>query len=123
MYVYADTDFFLALLKPSDWLKERAKEIREQFADQITTSEVTFIELMLLCKRFNLEPVKITSAAMKIGHLDDPVLLKAALNIEKGGNVFDSFHAAHCEESIISSDDVFDKLFGLTRINLEPEER
>jgi predicted nucleic acid-binding protein len=120
MGVYADTDFFLALLKPTDWLKEQAKMIFASYPDQITTSEVTFIELMLLCKKFDLEPVKVTSSVMKICRIHDPVLLKAALNIEKGGNVFDSFHAAHCDGSIISSDDVFEKLFGLQRVNLDP---
>ncbi|AHL23834.1 hypothetical protein BD01_2246 [Thermococcus nautili] len=25
--VYADTDFFLALLKPNDWLKENARKL------------------------------------------------------------------------------------------------
>ncbi len=117
--IYADTDFFLALLKPTDWLKTRAQEIRDQYGAQITTSEVTFIELLLLAKRFGLDPVKITSAAMKIAHLTDSSLLKAALNLEKGGNVFDSFHAAHCDGEIISSDGVYERLFELKRAKLE----
>ncbi len=117
--IYADTDFFLALLKPTDWLKTRAQEIRDQYGAQITTSEVTFIELLLLAKRFGLDPVKITSAAMIIAHLTDSSLLKAALNLEKGGNVFDSFHAAHCDGEIISSDGVYERLFELKRAKLE----
>lgn len=119
MKIYADTDFFLALLKPTDWLKEKAKKLKEKYKDRITTSEVTFIELMLLSNRFGLNPVKITSSVMKICGIDDSTLLKAAINIEKGGNVFDSFHGAHCLGEIISSDDVFDTLFGLERIKLE----
>ncbi len=121
--IYADTDFFLAFLKPTDWLKTRAQEIRDQYGAQITTSEVTFIELLLLAKRFGLDPVKTMSAAMKIAHLTDSSLLKAALNVEKGGNVFDSFRAAHCEGAIISSDDVFDRLFELKRVKLEEDSK
>ena len=118
--IYADTDFFLALLKPKDWLKDRAKEILEKYKGQITTSEVTFIELMLLAKRYNLDPVKITSSVMAICGIEDEKLLKAAIYIRdyKVG-VFDAFHAVHCSGAIISSDSVFDRL-GIRRIKLEP---
>ena len=64
--IYADTDFFLALLKPRDWLKNRAREILEEYRGRITTSEVTFIELMLLAKRYNLDPVRVTASVMAI---------------------------------------------------------
>ncbi|MEX2684266.1 MAG: type II toxin-antitoxin system VapC family toxin [Candidatus Sigynarchaeota archaeon] len=117
--IYADTDFFLALLKPSDWLKKNAERIKTEHEGDISTSEVAFIELLLLSKRFHLDPVKLTSAVMAICNIDDDKYLKAAINIVKGGNVFDAFHAAHCDGTIISSDDVFEKLFGLKRIPLE----
>ncbi len=117
--IYADTDFFLALLKPSDWLKKNAERIKNEHEGDIGTSEVTFIELLLISKRFNFDPVKLTSAVMAICGIHDDIYLKAAMNVAKGGNVFDAFHAAHCEGTIISSDDVFEKLFGLMRIPLE----
>ncbi len=86
---------------------------------QITTSEVTFIELMLLAKRYNLDPVKITTSVMAICNIDDERLLKAAIYIrDYGVGVFDAFHAAHCSGNIISSDSVFDKS-GIKRIKLE----
>lgn len=117
--IYADTDFFLALLKPKDWLKERAKKIKEEYEGKITTSVVTFIELMLLCKRYNLDPIRVTADVMAICNLDDERLLKAAIYIKDYGvNVFDAFHAAYCSGTIISSDSVFDKL-GIKRIRLE----
>ena len=117
--IYADTDFFLALLKPEDWLKDKARAILERYRGQITTSEVTFIELMLLARRYDLDPVKITASVMAICSMDDEKLLKAAIYIrEYGAGVFDAFHAAHCSGKIISSDSIFDKL-GIERIRLE----
>jgi len=117
--IYADTDFFLALLKPKDWLKDKAKAILDKYEGQITTSEVTFIELMLLAKRYGLDPVKITTSVMAICNIDDEKLLKAAIYIrDYGVGVFDAFHAVHCSGKIISSDSVFDKL-GIERIRLE----
>ena len=116
--VYADTDFFLALMKQTDWLKERAKKILADYSDNIETSIVTFIELMLLSKRFNLDAVKLTSSVMKICKYYDQVPLKAALYIEEGVSVFDAFHAALCEGTIISSDHIFDEL-GIKRIKIE----
>ncbi len=117
--IYADTDFFLALLKPKDWLKDKAKAILNKYKGQITTSEITFIELMLLAKRYNLDPVKITISVMAICNIDDEKLLKAAIYIrDYNVGVFDAFHAVHCNGTIISSNSVFDKL-GIKRIKLE----
>ena len=120
--IYADTDFFLALLKPKDWLKGKAKAILDRYEGQITTSGVTFIELMLLAKRYNFDPVKVTRSVMAICNIDDERLLKAAIYIKDYNvKVFDAFHAAHCSGTIISSDSVFDRL-GIRRVKLEGEE-
>lgn len=51
MTVYADTDFFLALLKDTDWLKEKAISLAKKYEGQITTSEATFIELSRLLRQ------------------------------------------------------------------------
>ncbi|AMM53360.1 PIN domain-containing protein [Pyrococcus kukulkanii] len=117
--IYADTDFFLALLKPQDWLKENAKRILKEYGGQITTSVATFIELMFLSKKFNLDPVELTVSVMEICKIRDERLIKAALYIKHYGlTVLDAFHAAFSEGVIISSDSVFDKI-GLKRIRLE----
>lgn len=116
--VYADTDFFLALMKQTERLKERAKKIRSDYSGDIQTSIVTFIELMLIAKRFNLDAIKLTSSVMKICNYDGQIPLKAALYIEEGISVFDAFHAAHCGGEIISSDHIFDEL-GIKRIKIE----
>ncbi|MEZ0319946.1 MAG: PIN domain-containing protein [Pyrobaculum sp.] len=43
--IYADTDFFLALLKEGDRLHNKALEILEKYKGRITTSVITFVEL------------------------------------------------------------------------------
>lgn len=65
---YADTDFFLALLKPTDWLKENAKLLLEEEKGAITTSEATYIELMLLSKKYDLDPERLTADMMAISN-------------------------------------------------------
>ncbi|QDA30839.1 PIN domain-containing protein [Thermococcus indicus] len=121
--VYADTDFFLALMKPNDWLKENAKKLYERYRGEITTSEATFIELLLLARKFNLDPMRITAAVMAITGLEDDLYLRAAYYMKEHGlNPFDAFHAAHCGGMIISSDKAFGRV-GIKRIKLEsPEE-
>ncbi len=92
----------------------------EKYEGRITTSEVTFIELMLLAKRYNLNLVKIASSVTAICGIEDEKLLRAAIYIRdyKVG-VFDAFHESYCSGAITSSDSVFDKL-GIRRIKLEP---
>ena len=118
--MYADTDFFLALLKGSDWLKGNAIKISETYKNDITTSEVTFIELMLLADRYKLDPITLTSNVMALCNISDSVYLQAAFYVKKGVNTFDSFHAAHAGKEIISSDRVYDKI-GLQRVKLEQD--
>lgn len=117
--IYADTDFFLALLKDKDWLKENAKRILERYKGQITTSVVTFIELGLLAKRYDLDVVRIFTSVMAICGIEDERPLKAAIYIRDYGLwVFDAFHAAYCREKIISSDSAYERV-GIERIKLE----
>ncbi len=116
--MYADTDFFLALLKGSDWLKQNASRIREVYKNEITTSEATFIELMLLAERYKLDPIDLTSSVMALCNISEPTYLRAAFHVKRGVNTFDAFHAAHAGKEIISSDGVYDKI-GLHRVKLE----
>ena len=121
--VYADTDFFLALLKPNDWLKENARRLYEEYKGRITTSEATFLELLILSKKFGLDPVRLLSAVMAIIEEENEDYLRAAYYMKEHGlNPFDAVHAAKCGGTIISSDKAFDRL-GIRRIKLEkPEE-
>lgn len=119
--MYADTDFFLALLKSSDWLKQNALEILNLYKKDITASEATFIELMFLSDKYNLDPVNLTASVMALSEEYNPVYLKAAYFIKKGAGVLDAFHAAHADGEIISSDRIYDKL-GLRRVKLEEKQ-
>jgi len=123
--IYADTDFFLALLKDKDWLQKTAMKLLHDWRGKIWTSPATLIELLLLSSEFHLDPERLLIDALEISELrggDPNVFLVAAHYIkEKGTTVFDSVHAASCGRGckIISSDKVFDKL-GLDRVPLEP---
>ncbi|SRR5579875_1774758 len=116
--IYADTDFFLALLKGDDRLKNKALGILEKYKGMITTSVITFIELGLVAKRYGLDVFKLFTAVMSICNIEDERIIKAALYMSENLNVFDAFHAAFSEGSIISSDHVFDKV-GIKRIRLD----
>ena len=122
--IYADTDFFLALLKGSDWLKQAAKRLLRKYHGQLWTSEVTLTELLLLAKEFSLDPRRLLVDAMGIARVDDRIarLYLTAANVikQQGIGVFDALHAAYCgNDQILSSDKVFDRL-GLDRIALAP---
>ena len=118
---YADIDFFLAIGKKEDWLKEGALALLEQYKNKIEYSEATFVELMLVSVKHKLDPVIITQSAMEICRMSNQIYLKAAFYISAGIGVLDAFHAAHVDEGeIISSDSVYDKL-GLKRIRLEEQ--
>ena len=114
---YADTDFFLALLKPTDWLRENARRIMKEEQGKIYTSEATYIELMLLAKKYGLDPVRIAIDVMAICNEGNSVYQAAAELITRGVGVFDSFHAVHSNGKIISSDKICRKL-GLKQIDL-----
>ena len=117
---YADTDFFLALLKPTDWLKENARRILEEEKGRIYTSEATYIELMLLAKRYGLDPVRIAIDVMAICNEKNGEYQAAAELISQEVGVFDSFHAVHSNGKIISSDKIYKKL-GLEQIDLSDD--
>ena len=120
--VYADSDFFLALLKGSDWLKKKAERLLSQYKGEIWTSGATVTELLLVAEEFNLDPEKLVVDVAEIAEVQggaEVFLIGANYMKEEGATVFDSLHAAFCgKDKIISSDKVFDKL-GLERVRLE----
>jgi len=116
--VYADTDFFLALLKEKDWLKGKALSLLREYKDNITTSIATYIELMLLSKKFGLDPVKVAVAVMEITRGFDERILRSSILISQGMGVFDAFHASFSDGEIISSDHAYEE-FGYRRVKLE----
>lgn len=121
--MFADTDFILALIKDTDWLKENALNILNMHKDKIKTSITVMIEVALICKRLKMDTLKVFTnifELIKVNEETYTICLRASLYIEKYGmNVFDSFHAAFCDDDkIISSDSVYEKL-GIERIKLE----
>lgn len=118
----ADTDFILALIKESDWLKSDAQKVYNKHKGTISTTISVMIEIAILCKRENLN---VTNRFLEILELisinenDYLIAMKAALFIEEDNlNVFDAFHAAYADgNTIISSDKVFDKV-GIKRVEI-----
>lgn len=121
--IYADTDFFLALLKETDGLKQSALQLRERYKGLLWTSPATLIELLLFAAESSMDPQKLLVDVLALADLrggDAEVFLTAAgyMAVDHIG-VFESLHAAFCkpEYPMISSDEVFDRL-GMQRIPL-----
>lgn len=57
--MFADTDFLLALIKESDWLKKNAVKILKEHKGKIRTSVSVMIEIALLCKKFKINTIKV----------------------------------------------------------------
>ncbi|OGF01597.1 MAG: pilus assembly protein [Candidatus Edwardsbacteria bacterium RIFOXYD12_FULL_50_11] len=121
--VYADTDFFLAIMKNDDWLKSNARKIYEKYKKELRTSVITLIELLLLSEKYRLDPENIVLSLYSICSIEGIDRKKALLTsyyIKYNKlNVFDALHAAYsAKDDIISSDKAFDDV-GIKRIKLE----
>ena len=121
--MFADTDFLLALIKNSDWLKKNAVKILKGHEGEIETSISVMIELAHIGKRLKINILNTFTHIFEIIRVNEEtysICLRAAVYIEKYDlTVFDAFHAAYCGSSkIISSDAAYDKL-GIERIRLE----
>ena len=122
--MYADLDFWLALLKDDDWLVDRAESLLDEHEDDLEVSLATFIELFLVEERFSFDRERAVTAILELATYEgDPnVVYQASENIDEGLNTFDAFHAALSGGSIISSDGIYDDLGGVRRVRLEPDE-
>ena len=120
---YADTDFFLALMKDTDWLKENAKKIYDKDKENLFVSPFTIAELMIVCKREEI-PLKDTivqiSRIAKLENFSWDVFFSSCDFIEKGATIFDSLLMALCtkDDQIISSDNIYER-FGFDVIDLK----
>jgi hypothetical protein len=122
--MYADLDFWLALLKDDDWLADRAESLLDEHETELEVSLATFIELFLVEEQFTFDRERAVTAILELATYDgDPdVVYQASVNIDNGLNTFDAFHAALSGGSIISSDREYDELSGVNRIRLETDE-
>ena len=122
--MYADLDFWLALLKNDDWLSDRAERLLEEHEGELEVSLTTFLELFLVEERFAFDRERAVTAILELATFEgDPdVVYQASENIDGGLNTFDAFHAALSGGSIVSSDRAYDELGGVDRVRLEPED-
>ena len=110
--IYADTDFFIALVKDDDWLQERAATIALENEGEIYTSRATLLELLVISSRFEFDRMEALTHALEIATVpeDEGVLFQAADYMNRMGlTAFGAYHLAYAEEDpIVSSDNAFD---------------
>ena len=120
---YADTDFFLAIIKEKDWLKAKARKRLDQFQGRLWTSVVTIIEILLLTDKLRLDPERIVVNVSQLAEIRGTdtklVLLAAHFMKEYHLKTFDALHAALCQGDVILSSDAAFERVGLKRIPLE----
>lgn len=124
--IYADTDFFIALVKDDDWLQQRAATIATEHEGDIYTSRATLFELLMISDRFDFDRMEALSYAIEIAAVpeDETVLFQAAAYMEQHGlTAFDAYHLAYADhDPICSSDTTFDDVTD-ERIPLEDDSR
>jgi len=120
--IYADTDFFIALVKDGDWLQDRARAIASEYKGEIYTSRMTLLELLVISDRFEFDRMEALSYALEIASIpeDEAVLFQAADYMDQHGiTAFDAYHLAYADsDPIVSSDNAFDALTD-DRISIE----
>lgn len=123
--MYADLDFFLALLKDKDWLKAKAEDLYLKNHRVIWTSAITLQEIILYATREGHNAAEYIEKIVGLVKVKNAVitaetcLAVADLMGKYGFTMFDAFHALLSEgDAIISSDKIYDRL-GMQRIKLE----
>ena len=110
--IYADTDFFIALVKNDDWLQQRATTIATEHEGEIYTSRATLLEILMISDRFEFDRMEALSYILEVASVaeDETVLFQAADFMEQFGlTAFDAYHLAYADhDPIISSDNSFD---------------
>lgn len=121
--MYADLDFWLALLKDDDWLGARAEQLLAAHEGDLEVSIATFIELFLVEERFTFDRDRAVTAILELASYDGnpDIIYQASAYIDDGLTTFDAFHAALPGGAIISSDSAYDELDSIERIRLEPD--
>ncbi|SNR25059.1 PIN domain-containing protein [Halorubrum vacuolatum] len=127
MTVFVETDFVIALVKNSDWLKGRAEEALE--SHDVVTSPFSYLELLLIRERYEYDYPRLVANMLDIVPVrtdeERQIVLKAVHYYEEGLTPFDAFHAATaetCGYPILSSDMAYE-VVGSERLPLEPDTR
>lgn len=112
--IYAETDFFIALVKDDDWLGERAEAIAREYEGDIYTSRATLLELLMISDRFAFDRMDALSYVLELATVpeDESVLFQAADYMDQYDlTAFDAYHLAFADtDPIISSDTAFDSV-------------
>jgi len=109
--MYAETDFFLALIKDEDWLGDAAETVYRDNRTELWTSQFTLIELLLVAYRENRDTERVVTNAASLVEVrgDVDTVVAAATYVEDHG--FTPFDALHLVESdgatIVSSDESY----------------
>lgn len=123
--IYADTDFFIALVKDDDWLGARAAAIAREHAGEIYTSRATLLEILLISDRFAFDRLEALSYILEIASVreDETVVFQAAEHMNQHGlTAFDAYHLAYADgDPVVSSDQAFDEVTD-DRIAIEDHE-
>lgn len=121
--MYADTDFWIALLKGDDRLTERAEELYGERGDELEVSLALFVELFLIEEQFSFDRERAAISIFEMADTDarEDVVFQASEYIDGGLDVLDAFHAALADDAILSSDKAFDDV-EVRRVQLEPDE-
>ncbi|WP_440771269.1 PIN domain-containing protein [Natronorubrum sp. DTA28] len=110
--MYAETDFLLALIKDDDWLGDAAETVYRDRRDELWTSQLTLIELLLVAYREDRDTERVVTNAATLVEVrgDVDTVVAAATYVEDHG--FTPFDALHLVEShgdtIVSSDDTYE---------------
>ena len=110
--MYAETDFFLALIKDEDWLGDAAETVYREHQDELWTSQFTLIELLLVAYREQRDTERVITNAANLVEVrgDVDTVVTAATYVEDHG--FTPFDALHIVESdgdtIVSSDETYE---------------
>jgi len=120
--IYADVDFFVALAKDDDWLRERALDLLDAHRGEIYTSRAALLELLVISDRFAFDRMDALAHALEIATVpeDEDVLFQAAAYMDDHDmTAFDAYHAAYAgDDAIVSSDGSYDDI-GMERLELE----
>ena len=106
--MYAETDFLLALIKDEDWLGEAAETVYRTHHDELWTSQLTLIELLLVAYREDRDTERVVTNAATLVEVrgDVETVVAAATYVEDHGfTPFDALHLVESEgDTIVSSD-------------------
>ncbi len=96
MTVYVDGDFLLALVADREWLQEAAEDTLAAY--DLETSALSYLELLLVADRYEVDPVPLVSNLLDLVPVGDDeearVVLRMAAYYEEGMDPIRAFHAA-----------------------------